>query len=338
MTSPPLNLPRAVPGDGVDAGLALHYGDPLREQRLLTEDVGWVDRSNRGVLVVPGADRLSWLHSLTSQHLSELPDGRGTEALVLSPHGHVEHHLLVADVGGTTWLDVEPGTTEDLLRFLDSMRFMLRVDPRDVSAQWAVLSLLGPRVPEVLRVLGVDVPTPYDVAPLGTGWVRRMPGPGPDAADLLVPRATVAQTVAELTAAGAAPAGTWAFEAIRVASRRPRLRFETDHRTIPHEVGWLATAVHLQKGCYRGQETVARVHNLGRPPRRLVLLHLDGSVEELPATGAPVTLAGKQVGFVTTAVRHHELGPIALALLKRNTPDDAELLAGTVPAAVDPAS
>ncbi|CAN5866769.1 folate-binding protein YgfZ [soil metagenome] len=338
LTSPLLDLPRAVPAGGVDAGLALHYGDPLREQRTLTEDVGWIDRSNRGVLVVPGVDRLSWLHSLTSQHLSELPDGRATEALVLSPHGHVEHHLLVTEVGGTTWLDVEPGTTEQLLRFLDSMRFMLRVDPQDVGAQWAVLSLVGPRVPAVLAHLGVDVLKPYDVAARGTGWVRRMPWPGLDAADLLVPRIALAQTVAELTAAGVVPAGMWAFEALRVAARRPRLRFETDHRTIPHEVGWLDTAVHLNKGCYRGQETVARVHNLGRPPRKLVLLHLDGSVEELPATGTPVTSAGKQVGFVTTAVRHHELGPVALAMLKRNTPDDAELLAGTVPAAVDPAS
>lgn len=335
VSSPLLDLPRAVPAGGTDAGLALHYGDPLREQRILTEDIGWVDRSNRGVLVVPGVDRLSWLHSLTSQHLSELPDGRGTEALVLSPHGHVEHHMLVAEVGGTTWLDVEPGTTEDLLRFLDSMRFMLRVDPQDVSGDWAVLSLVGPRVPDVLAHLGVDVPTEYDVAPLGTGWVRRMPWPGPDAADLLVPRRALGETVADLTAAGVAPAGTWAFEALRVADRRPRLRLETDHRTIPHEVGWLETAVHLNKGCYRGQETVARVHNLGRPPRRLVLLHLDGSVEELPATGQPVTAAGKQVGFVTTAVRHHELGPIALALVKRNVPDDTELLAGHVPAAIE---
>ena len=77
-------------------------------------------------------------------------------------------------------------------------------------------------------------------------------------------------------------AGIWAAEALRVAAWRPRLGFETDHRTIVHEVDWLRTAVHLHKGCYRGQETVARVHNLGRPPRRLVFLHLDGSGHVLP--------------------------------------------------------
>lgn len=334
--SPLLAQPGAVAADARDAGIALHYGDPLREQRCLSDAVGWVDRSNREVLVVPGVDRLSWLHSLTSQHLAELPDGLGTEALVLSPHGHVEHHLLVAELDGTTWLDVEPGTSASLLAFLDSMRFMLRVDPAEVSDGWAVLSLIGPRTPDVLGAVGSAPRTPYDVVALsGGGWVRRMPWPGADAADLLVPRAGLVDLVEQLSAAGAQPAGMWAYEALRVQARRPRLGLETDHRTIPHEVGWLDSAVHLNKGCYRGQETVARVHNLGRPPRRLVLLHFDGSTEDLPAPGAPITLDGRQVGFVGTAVRHHELGMIALALIKRNTADDAALLVGDVAVAID---
>ncbi len=330
-----LSLPGAVPADDRDAGVALHYGDPLREQRRLVDGVGWIDRSNRDVLVVPGEDRLSWLHSLTSQHLSGLADGRATEALVLSPHGHVEHHLLVTEIGGTTWIDVEAGTGAGLLAFLDSMRFLLRVDPHEVSSEWAVLSLVGPGTPGVLAALGAEASMPYDVATLGDGWVRRMPWPGAAAADLLVPRGQLADVAERLTGAGAGPAGIWAFEALRVQARRPRLRNETDHRTIPHEVGWLDSAVHLNKGCYRGQETVARVHNLGRPPRRLVLLHLDGSVETLPATGDPVTSDGRQVGFVTTAVRHYELGTVALALVKRNTADDAELHVGDVAAAID---
>jgi len=333
--SPLLALPGAVAAEGRDAGIAQHYGDPHGEQRRLADAVGWIDRSNRDVLIVPGTDRLSWLHSLTSQHLAELADGRGTEALVLSPHGHVEHHLLVAETGGVTWLDVEPGTGPDLLKFLDSMRFLLRVDPSDVSEQWAVLSLVGPDTPDVLTALGVRAPAAYDVAPLAGGWVRRMPWPGAAAADVLVPRSELAEFAERLARAGATPAGIWAFEALRVEARRPRLRNESDHRTIPHEVGWLESAVHLNKGCYRGQETVARVHNLGRPPRRLVLLHLDGSLESLPATGAAVTLDGRQVGFVTTAVRHYELGPVALALVKRKTADDAVLHVGDVAAAID---
>jgi folate-binding protein YgfZ len=124
---------------------------------------------------------------------------------------------------------------------------------------------------------------------------------------------------------------------LRVAARRPRLGVDTDHRTIPNEVGWLVRAVHLDKGCYRGQETVARVYNLGRPPRRLALLHLDGSDSELPVSGDAVLYDGREVGRVGTAARHHELGPVALALVKRQVPADAALLAGAVPAQLDAA-
>jgi folate-binding protein YgfZ len=304
----------------------------------MAETVGLVDRSHRGVLAVRGADRRSWLHSLTTQHLSALAPGRGAETLVLSPHGHVEHHMIVADDGETTWLDVEPGTAADLLAFLEKMRFLLRVEPADVTAEWAVLSLVGPEVPRAVAALGAELPpAAYDVRPLQHGgWVRRMPWPAPDAADLLVPRADVARVAGELAAAGVAASGVWAYEALRVADRKPRLGYETDHRTIVQEPGWVDSAVHLNKGCYRGQETVARVQNLGRPPRRLVLMHLDGSSEELPATGTPVTVDERQVGFVTTAVRHYELGQIALAMVKRNVPDDAAVSLGDVTAQIDP--
>jgi folate-binding protein YgfZ len=235
------------------------------------------------------------------------------------------------------------------------MRFLTRVEPADVTADWALLSLVGPGTDAALAALGLagTLPEP-DVLPVpgakfatGTvpprpttlyavtaalgGWVRRVPG----GADLLAPRATLADVAA---AAGVPRAGIWAYEAMRVAARRPRLGFETDHRTLPAEAGWTAAAVHLEKGCYRGQETVARVHHLGRPPRRLVLMHLDGvSTDQLPAPGTPVTTAdGRTVGFAGTAVRHHELGQIALALVKQNVPADAPLRVGEATAAIDP--
>jgi tRNA-modifying protein YgfZ len=343
-----------------DAPVAAHYGDPMREQRTLATAVGLVDRSHRGVLAVPGEERLGWLHNLTTQHLSGLRAGQGTELLVLSPHGHVEHHAVVAEDATTTWLDVEPESTVDLLTFLEKMRFLTRVEPRDATAEWALLSLVGPRLADALAVLGghalaepdaVAVPGPkfaagtvpprpttvYEVRALpdGGGWLRRMPL----GADLLVPRSTVAGVTERLAAAGIPGCGVWAYEAMRVAARIPRQGFETDHRTIPAEVGWNAPAVHLDKGCYRGQETVARVHNLGRPPRRLVLLHLDGvTTDQPPAAGTPVTYDGRAVGFVGTALRHFELGMIALALVKRNVPDDARLFAGDSAAAIDPST
>lgn len=345
-------LVAAIEPGSVDAGAVAHYGDPVREQRILATAAGLVDRSHRGVLAIPGPDRLSWLHSLTTQHLTALRPGQGTELLVLSPHGHVEHHALVVDDGTTTWLDTEPGRAGPLLDFLTRMRFLMRVEPAEVTADWALLSLVGPAAavpgfdlapPVVEPVPGpkfasADVPgratTSYAVGfwPEG-GWLRRM-GYG---YDLLVPRASVPSWAQRL---GVPWAGVWAFEALRVADRRPRLGLETDHRTIPAEVGWLADAVHLDKGCYRGQETVARVHNLGRPPRRLVLLHLDGvSTDELPAPGTPVsTVDGRVVGFVGTAVRHHELGMVALAVVKRSVPDTEELRVGQSAAAIDPPS
>jgi folate-binding protein YgfZ len=334
MTSPLLTRPGAVP---VESGaVAAHYGDPLREQRLLAEGAGLVDRSDRDVLAVPGADRLSWLHSLTTQHVERLAEGSGTEALVLSPNGHVEHHLVLADLGGTTWADVEPGAGAELLAFLEKMRFLLRVEPALVTAEWALLALAGPGAADVLAAAGL--PVPDGVAATDAGWVRRMPplGAGVPAFDLLVPRAELGAVADRLTAAGAGLAGLDAFESLRVEARRPRLGVDTDHRTIPNELPWLRTAVHLDKGCYRGQETVARVHNLGRPPRRFVLLHLDGVSEELPAPGTPVLAGSREVGRVGTVVRHHELGVVALALVKRSVAADAALSVGGSVAVVDP--
>jgi tRNA-modifying protein YgfZ len=329
----------AVPADGIDAPVALHYGDPVREQRALSGGAGWVDRSHREVIAIPGADRLGWLHDITSQHTRDLADGSGSEALVLSPHGHVEQHAVLADLGGTTWLDVEPGTAPALLAYLESMRFLLRVEPRDATAEWAVLTLVGPDRDAVLGRLGVAAPLrPYEVVSLaGGGWVRGMPDMVAPRADLVVPRGLLAEAEGRLTASGAVPAGLWAYDALRVEARQPRLGVDTDHRTLPHEVGWIGVAVHLDKGCYRGQETVARIHNLGQPPRRLVLLHLSGETEQLPAPGTDVTSNGRAAGRVGTAVRHHELGQVALALVNRRVPDDAALTVAGVPASIDPA-
>jgi folate-binding protein YgfZ len=326
--SPLLAWPGAVEAGWPDEGVAAHYGDPMREQRGLDTTAGLVDRSDRGVLTITGPDRLSWLHSLTTQQLERLAPGDSAQALILSPTGHIEHHLTLTDDGTSVWLHVEPGTAAGLVAFLESMRFMLRVEVADVSEDYAVLTVLGPR--------GGDLAAELE-------GVRARVEPGPfGSIDLIVARDLLPGAAAELVrrAGGeqGALAGMWAFEALRIAARVPRFGLDTDHRTIPHEVGWIDTAVHLNKGCYRGQETVARVHNLGHPPRRLVFLDLDGSVDRLPAHGDPVELDGPDgantvVGFTGSAARHYELGPIALALVKRTLPVEATLLAGGVAAA-----
>ncbi len=338
-----------------DAAVPAHYGDPFGEQRALTRRAGVVDRSHRGVVRVTGPERLSWLHLLLTQQVADLPDGAGTEALVLDTQGRVEHHAVLAHVDDTVWLDVEPGTAEPLATYLDRMRFWSDVAVTDASDDWAVLSVVGPAVDEVLTAAGVAAPHGDHAAAAlpGGGVVRRMPwpGPGPEAAvDLLVPRGELASWWSRLRGAGARPAGHDAFEALRVSSLRPRLGLDTDERAIPHEMGWIGEAVHLQKGCYRGQETVSRVANLGRPPRQMVLLHLQSGDDPLPPPGTPVLGAegGRAVGRVGTAVRHHELGTVALALVKRsavNAEPGSELWvapegddAAPGPAAVDPDS
>ncbi len=335
---------QTFPGADSDPGVPAHRGDPLAEQRAMARTAAVVDRGHRGVIAVTGEDRLSWLHLLLTQHVSELAADTGTEALVLDINGRVLHHMVVAHARDTVFLDTEPADVPELLDYLRKMVFWSKVEPRDATGELAVLSVVGPAAADVLAAAGAGVPDrPHGVLALPDGAVaRRMPWPGPDAVDLLVPREAKDAWWDRLTAAGARPAGTMAFEAVRVAALRPRLHVDTDERTIPHEVGWIGSAVHLTKGCYRGQETVARVANLGRPPRRLVLLHLDAGDEELPAPGEPVLRDGRVVGRVGTVAMHHELGPVALALVKRSVPAEAELVAGTgertTPAAIDPSS
>jgi folate-binding protein YgfZ len=306
--SPLLDRPGAVEDDLVDIGVAAPYGEPIREQRQLVERRGFVDLSHRGVVRVEGADRLSWLHNLTSGRLDKLEPGVGVEALILNPQGHVEHDLLLVDDGNAVWIHVEPGESESLIAFLESMRFMLRVEVSDVSADWAVVwqpsTETDPRF--VTRVDPVS-----DVA---TGR------------QVFVPR----HELPNFASSAGDPVGVRALEALRIEAGRPRFGVDTDHRTIPHEMGWIGTAVQLGKGCYRGQETVAHVENLGRPPRRLVRLHLDGSVREvLPARGTDVLVDGSPVGHVTSAAYHHELGPIALALVKYMTADNIDVVVGS---------
>ncbi|MYS22616.1 hypothetical protein GA0115240_142518 [Streptomyces sp. DvalAA-14] len=313
-TSPLLSLPGAVPAEGPDEGVAAHYGDLFREQRALANGAGFVDLSHRGVVTVSGADRLPWLHLLLTQHVENLAPHTATESLILSAHGHIEHALYLVDDGATTWMHVEPGSQEALLAYLESMKFFYRVDITDATDQYALVFLPAGSI--------TAVPAEWTVRETAYGR------------DVFVPRDRLESFAAE----SAPPIGALAYEALRIEAHRPRVGLETDHRTIPHELGWLETAVHLQKGCYRGQETVARVHNLGRPPRRLVFLHLDGSDVHLPAHGAPVRIAedgadGRAVGFITSSARHWELGPIALALVKRNTPEQATLLAEETAAA-----
>ena len=275
---------------GPDRGATLHFGDPVREQRALAEGKAWADLSHLEIVAVKGVDRLRWLHDLTTQHL-ETFSGGWSDGLILDHLGHIEHQFLIFDAldsSETAWLIVDVDRAAPLIEYLNKMRFTMRVEVRDASKEKSLIRIPG---------LTDDLGGPYQLVERGT-----------------IPEFSNTIQV-----------GIWALEAERVAKMRPRLGLETDHKSIPNEIGVLNKSVHMNKGCYRGQETVAKVHNLGQPPRKLVLLHLDGSEVDLPAIGSDVERDGIKVGFIGTVARHYELGNIALAVVKRNVEADTTL-------------
>jgi folate-binding protein YgfZ len=324
MTSTFFSLPGAVDGVGLDAGVPAHYGNPAREQRELAAGRAVVDLSNRAVLSLTGPDRLTWLDSITSQALVALKPGESSETLVLSPNGRVEHALRLVDDGVTAWVLVERSEVESLLGWLQRMKFMMRVELADRSEEYKTVGTLGsPELP-VAAPNGVPLVWRDSWPSVRDGGHQYATGEHP-AADFTYSE-LILHRDDQVAASRLPAAGMLALEALRIAAWRPRLATEVDDKTIPHEVDWMRSAVHLHKGCYRGQETVAKVHNLGHPPRRLVMLHLDGSESVLPDHGDAVELGEKQVGYVTSAANHYELGPIALAVEKRNTDPAAELV------------
>jgi folate-binding protein YgfZ len=240
----------------------------------------------------------------------------------------VEHELHITDDDYSAWIICAPRTSSDLVAYLESMKFMTRVEIQDVSEDYAV-------VWEPIHAIDPAYPTwlvPADYA--GTGSVNAGTDKGGgaekyvpvrpttlDGREVVVPRVELEDRLDSWPSL----AGTWAWNALRTAAAVPRVGFETDHRTLPHEVGWIGPAVHLAKGCYRGQEAVARVHNLGHPPRRLALVHLDGTVDHLPPHGAVVRRDGKEIGWVASSAQHFEEGPIATVVIKRSTPMDSDL-------------
>lgn len=342
--SPFLSLPGAVPAEGLDEGVAAHYGNPMVEQRRLEQGRAVVDLSHRGVVTVSGPDRLSWLNSMASQRLDRLAPGESAEALFLDASGHVEHAVHAVDDGERTWLVVEGAEAPALASWLDRMRFMLRVEVADVTADHAVVAAMpdGDGFPLELPAGAIRWTDPWRLdLPNGHRYSNDPNHPGATwrYVEVIVPREALQGLAAGIRPGAVEPAGSLALEALRIAAWRPRFSTEVDEKTLPHELDWLRSAVDLHKGCYRGQETVAKVVNLGRPPRRLVMLHLDGSDTVLPKPGdavigvkvRPEPTPGEEperrvVGHVTSAGMHHELGPIALAVVKRAVPPGLELI------------
>lgn len=319
------NLAVVPPPNWFDQDIPWHYGNPLAEQKLLATGLGVVELSNRPVISLSGPERLSWLDSISSHSVANLIPGQSATTLILSPHGHVEHELHVIATNDTCYLIAEANTADGLVSYLNKMKFMAQVEIKVESDLVVVF--------EPVREIA-DLPTWLTPVEFGElGLTQAGSSAGGDQSRYLLPRPAkfigrevlLRKTELAKYLAGKQLAGSWAYNAIRIAAGVPRLK-DLDHKTLPHEIGLIGPAVHLSKGCYRGQETVARLHNLGKPPRRLTLLYLEAGDNELPQHGDLVKLADDEVGVVCAAAQHYELGPIALALIKRSVATDVTLL------------
>ncbi|CAH0196415.1 Aminomethyltransferase [Microbacterium oxydans] len=305
-----------------------HFGEPFIEQRRLAAGTAFVPLDDRRVIEVAGPERLSWLDSITSQSVGRLAPGESTELLVLDPQGRVEHAAGVLDDGASTWLIADAADADGLATWLTRMKFRTQATV-DLRTELSLLGFVdgGSAAETVITAALAPNGVPLVWA---DPWQRVSIGGHQYAEVSDHPGAALAWRVGvvpmealDALAASVAPeavAGLLAAEALRIAAWRPRWAAEVDDRSLPHESDWIRSAVHLSKGCYRGQETVAKVHNLGHPPRRLAALQLDGSEAVLPAPGSPVFVSDDEVGHITSVARHHEDGPIALAILARRTP------------------
>ena len=281
---------------GPDQGAVWHFGEPNSEQKLLAQGLAWVNLGHRAIITVGGVDRLRWLHDITTQDVENIAPNVWKPVLILDALGHIKFQFDFVDDGQKSWLVVDAPHKDELIAFLNKMKFMLRVEVKDESEDFACIRIAGK--------------------------TDAMGGPF-----MIVKRSELSQSETEV--------GMWALEAERVAAGRARIGFETDHKSIPNELGFLNTAVHMKKGCYPGQETVAKINNLGTPPRKMVLLHLDGLNVDLPKTGDKVFDGEKEVGFIGTVIRHFELGPIALAVLRKSVPLENTLVVDGVSASIE---
>lgn len=282
--------------------------NPFVDQRDLVDGTAVV-RLDAAVVAVTGSDRASVLNATLSQSLVGLTPGDSREALELDGNGRIVRILHVLERADDTVLIVPGARGEDVVAWLDKRVFMEDVTPTDISASFAVYGGAGG--------FGDTVWT--------DPWPAIQPGGFTYGAEL-IPAWTYRESLVPIDSeAPARVVDMSALDAIRAVAGRPGLA-EIDELALPHELDWLRTAVHLSKGCYTGQETVAKIHNVGHPPRRLVRLHLDGSDSVFAEAGDPVLHDGEQVGVVTTTGNHFEEGPVALARIKRTVPVDAALI------------
>lgn len=349
--SPLLSLPAAVAGDSLgklvsspasfdkenvgepEKIVALHFGAPLVEQRRLAVGESLADLFCLQVVEVSGSERHQWLHSITSQDMLSIEPGQSRELINLDLHGKILHWAAVWEGKESTFIICEDIDVDGFVEYIQAMifRYNITVCKRpDITVIGQLAKSDLSIVPEGINPIFTWKDPWPGIEPGGTTYfvdeqLRPLPHPG----ELYQAFMHVFPVDSLMDALAKCPANTfagfWAWEALRIAAWRPRLSIEAKMGLTAMELDWVRTAVHLRKGCYRGQETVARVINLGKPAKRIVFLDFDGANGEVPTAGTPLYYQGKLAGEVTSSALHYEDGFIGLGLVKRNLPEDALL-------------
>ncbi len=282
------------------------------QYRLLREGSGILDRSARGKVLVSGPHALAFLQGQLTNDLEAVEAGHGCYAALLDRKGHMQSDMRVLRLGADrVWLDLEPAPTEAVVRHLSMYRVGQEVEISEGGDERAIISVIGPEAGAVTGARGLHPEHAHDEFDVGGAQCRAV---ATDlGVDLICASADAESVAAALVEAGAAKVSEPAAEIVRVESGRPRFGREMSPATIPQEAGIDDRAVSFTKGCYIGQETVARLHYRGKPNRHLRGLKLDAPV----ADGAAIVREDRELGRVGTAVLSPAMGPIALAVIRR---------------------
>ena len=325
-------------GDVAGVPVAQDYGDTTAEYRALTGLVALVDLSFRGCLAVLGDDRVKFINGQVTNEVAGLKPGQGCYAALVNAKAKMQTDLHVYRLDDELILDFEPGLLDTVKARLESHIVADQVELVDASPHFGLLSLQGPKTADVLVSLGLSLPgesfahtkTPLDDLEV---YVMNNGRYGPDGCDLYVRKESLAKAAERLAKAveaqGGCLAGRRATEIVRVEAGLPRFGADMDHNTLPPEACLEARAISYTKGCYIGQEIIARIRTYGRVNRSLVGYRLDAGLD---AGTQLIDDSGKTVGTLTSVVDSPRFGPIALGLAKRGSETPGQVFTAREPA------
>jgi folate-binding protein YgfZ len=312
------------------AEIVADYGDWLTEHAALRESAGVIDLSFRSRVCLTGADRVRFLHGQVTKDVKKLHAGEGCYAAITTAKGKMESDLNIFALADELLLDFEPGLTEKISARLEKFIVADDVQIVDVAPHYGLLSVQGPKAAEVVRALNLfsEIPTQQlgstkiSDATLGEIYLANNPRLGTSGFDLFVPNnslgAVADKLIAAAKAVGGRAVGWTAFETARIEAGIPRFGADMDETNIPLECGIESRAIVYNKGCYIGQEVINRIHSVGHVTRELRALRLATDLEPLPKKGDKLFHAGKEVGYVTSAVKSPSLNAnIALGYVRR---------------------